>query len=91
MALKCKNGELISYDSSLLIDELRQDIAEFGGNTKVAVWLKKIRGATFCTNYDFLEESMPITKAELEDDEFITTMTMSALLTLLEKQDKIEI
>lgn len=79
----------ISYDCSELIEELKEDIAEFGGDKIVAVWCKEKLGITFYTNYDFIEEEQPITKSELPDGEYIQKMTMSALLILLEKQNKI--
>ena len=89
MAFVNANGENISYDCSALIEELKQDIAEFGENTIVAVWCKEYNGVTVYTNYDFIEDDAPITEDELEDGEWIKWMTMSALLIVLEKQNKI--
>ena len=40
-------------------------------------------------NYDFINEEQPITEKEVDKDEYIQKMTMSALLILLEKQNEI--
>ena len=76
----------ISYDCSELIKELKMDIEEFGGNTIVAAWINQ---DGLCTNYDFIEEEMPIQKSEIAKGEFITKMTMNDLLVILEKQNEI--
>ncbi len=47
------------------------------------------RGATLYVNYDFIEPEDPIKESELQEDEYIQTMTMTALLMLLEQQDKL--
>lgn len=82
-------GIKISFECSELIEELKADILEFGGDKIVAVWCKDNSGVTIYTNYDFIEEEQPITENELQDDEYIQKMTMSALLVLLEKQNEI--
>ena len=80
---------MLSFESSELIKELKEDIVEFGGDKIVAVWCRKIWSKIFYVNYDFIDEENPIEKNELEDDEYIQTMTMSALLVLLEKQNEL--
>ncbi len=89
MAFINANGESISYECSDLIDELKQDIEEFGGQEIVAVWCKDYYGVTIYTNYDFIEPDKPLEDSELENGEFIIKMTMSALLVVLEKQNEI--
>lgn len=89
MAFYNSQGIGISYECEELIEELKVDIAEFGGDTIVAVWCKDNSGVTIYTNYDFIEGEEPIKKTELKDDEYIQKMTMSALLILLEKQNEI--
>lgn len=79
----------ISFECSELIEELKEDIAEFGGDEIVAVWCKENSGVTLYTNYDFIEKEDPINASELQCDEYIQEMTMTALLTLLEKQNEI--
>ena len=89
MAFYNSQGIGISYECEELIKELKADIAEFGGDTIVAVWCKDNSGVTLYTNYDFIEEEEPITENELEKDEYLQKMTMSALQILLEKQNEI--
>lgn len=89
MAFTNSQGVQVSFDCSELIEELKADIEEFGGDKVVAVWCKDNSGVTLYTNYDFIEEEQPITEDELKDGEYIQKMTMSALLILLEKQDEI--
>lgn len=89
MAFINSAGEKISYDCSELIEELKEDIEEFGGDTVVAVWQKEIGGVTIYTNYDFIEEEVPLEPSELREGESVTRMTMTTLLLLLRQQDKI--
>lgn len=78
----------ISYECSELIAELKQDIVEFGGDKVVAVWCKEYEGVVLYTNYDFIENGIPLSESEMKDGEFIKKMTMSALLVILEKQNE---
>lgn len=89
MAFVNADGKSVSYECSELIEELKQDITEFGGNKVVAVWCKEHEGVTIYTNYDFIEEEEPLRESELKDGEFLKQMTMSALLIVLEKQNSI--
>lgn len=89
MAFTNKNGQSISYNCSELIEELKQDINEFGGETLVNVWCKEREGVTLYINYDFINDEEPVTKEELNEAEFIKVMTMSALLVLFETQNSI--
>ena len=89
MAFVNKNGKKISYECSELISELKQDILEFGGDKIVAVWCKEYEGVTLYTNYDFIDEEMPLDASELQDGEYINRMSMSALLILMEQQNEI--
>ena len=89
MAFVNADGKSIGFECSELIEELKEDILEFGGNKMIAVWCKEYEGVILYTNYDFIEEDEPLTKSELKDGEFIKQMTMSALLVVLEKQNEI--
>lgn len=89
MAFVNPQGIKISYECSELIEELKQDIEEFGGDTIVTVWCKENDGLIFYTNYDFIDEEEPITEKELQNEEFIKQMTMTTLLILLEEQNEI--
>ncbi len=89
MAFVNAEGKSIGYECSELIEELKEDIAKFGGDTLVTAWCKECEGVIIYTNYDFIEEDIPINESELKDKEFIKQMTMSALLVILEKQNEI--
>lgn len=89
MAFTNKRGENIIFECSELIDELKSDIEEFGGDKIVAARCKDTHGVTLYVNYDFIEPEDPIKESELQEDEYIQTMTMTALLMLLEQQDKL--
>lgn len=89
MAFVNKYGVKISYECSDLIQELKLDIQEFGGHTIVNVWCKDVQGVTIYTNYDFIDPDYPIKDSEIMEGEYITKMTMTALLILLEKQNEI--
>ena len=89
MAFINAEGKAISYECSELIEELKQDIAEFGGDKIVAVWCKDYDGVIIYANYDFIDDEMLLDNSELKNGEFIKQMTMSALLVVLEKQNEI--
>lgn len=89
MAFINAEGKSISYECSGLIEELKQDIVEFGGDKIVAVWCREYEGVIIYTNYDFIEEEQPIQQEEIRTDETIRQMTMSALLEVLERQNTI--
>lgn len=89
MAFINPQGVKVSYECSELIEELKGDILEFGGDKIVAVWCRYDSGVTIYTNYDFIEEEEPITESEMETGEYVQKMTMSALLHLFEKQNEI--
>lgn len=79
----------ISYECKELINELAQDILEFG-DIEVYVWVKNIYGKKIYTNYDFIEnENAPIKPQEIGEGEEIITMEATKLLKLLIKQNKI--
>lgn len=89
MAFINADGKSISFECSELIEELKKDIQEFGGNKIVAVWCKECEEVILYTNYDFIDEDQPIKSLEIKEGEFIKQMTMSALLLVLEKQNSI--
>lgn len=79
----------ISYDSEELIKELKQDIAEFGGQTILAAWVKNIGGTEIITNYDFTGTEIPIAEDELKPGERIIFIQADLLLEKLIEQNKI--
>lgn len=89
MSFVNKEGKRISYECSELIEELKEDIMEFGGEEIVAVWCKKYEDVIVYTNYDFIEEEKPLNDTEIKDGEFLKMMTMNGLLVALEQQNSV--
>ena len=54
MSFLNKNNKKISFESSELISELKNDITEFGENITLYVWYKIIAGVKIYVNYDFI-------------------------------------
>ena len=78
----------ISYECSELIEELEKDIEEFG-DIEMYAFFEKIKGYTFLTNYDFINEEMPLNVKELKNDTIIKIMKAKEILDILEKQNSI--
>lgn len=79
----------ISYDSKKLIEELQNDIFEFGEDKILYAMYEKINDNVFLTNYDFICEEKPLT--DKEKKEYITIKEKKAkdILEELIEQDKI--
>lgn len=84
-----REGKRISFECSELIEELKEDIMEFGGEEIVAVWCKKYGDVILYTNYDFIEEEKTLHDMEIKAGEFLKMMTMNGLLTALEQQNNV--
>lgn len=78
----------ISYECSELINELKEDIKEFG-DIDMYAFFEKREGYTFITNYDFIEEEKPLDVKELKEDTIIQIMKASEILKILEEQNEI--
>lgn len=78
----------ISYDCEELIEEITADIEEFGENEPCYIFFEKVKGYEFATNYDFVEDEMP-----LEDEEKlsckIVNSTLGEALKLFKSQDNV--
>lgn len=81
-------GMKISYDCSELIEELKEDIAEFGGNMIVEVVTEEREGVTIFKDYNFTTDD-PDTEFRLNSGEKVQRMTASALMELHEKENSI--
>lgn len=80
----------ISYESEDLIEELKQDIAEFGEDHPCVLVYKVIEDYIFFTNYDFItEEDSFNPDKELEKDERYLETTFKYALEVFEAQNKI--
>ncbi|MCR5837179.1 MAG: hypothetical protein K6G88_11785 [Lachnospiraceae bacterium] len=90
MAFINNEGRKISYECEALIAELKQDIAEFGGDTIFEVVVQEMEGVTIYKNYNFIDDD-PETEFTLEEGERFIQMTGTALLMMLEKQNLLEV
>lgn len=77
----------ISYDVSKLIEELKADIKEFG-NIDMYAWFEKVDNYILLTNYDFIDEELPLKDGEL-DNSVVIKMKAEDILKLLEKENEI--
>lgn len=59
MAIIGKSGELLSYDSSELIEDLELDIIEYGGHLIVDAVVKKINGIYFFVDFKWKVTNSP--------------------------------
>lgn len=82
-------GYPVRYECSDLIAELKTDIAEFGKDKLLAVWLRNYpgHGVEVAVNYDYVVDGKPISNAELLENERFAIMTAESLLDLLQKQN----
>lgn len=83
-----KAGIKISYDCRELIDELKQDIAEFGSHLILDVVVQDVEGVTIYKDYNFIEND-PTTEFTLEPGERIVKMTAATLLMMYEKENEL--
>lgn len=96
MATRNAQGMRISYDCSDLIDELEQDIAEFGPDLIVEVVVKEHCGVLICKDYNFRKEDLePDDSADdffdfnLEPGEFLKEIPAVDLLEIYRQQDEV--
>ena len=81
----------VSFASEELMEEVKQDIAEFGPDEKVMVWIRwyPAYDARFIVNYDFIVDDDPIDGDELAENETLDIMALSDLLEALQEQNRI--
>lgn len=84
MAITNSQGKRIIFKCPELINELKSDIAEFGGDLIVNVWCREAHGVILYVDYNFIVEGYSVQDKDLKENEYIQQMTMTALLTLLE-------
>lgn len=77
----------ISYECSELIEDLEEDIREFG-NIDMYAFFDKIEGYTILTNYDFISNEIPLNSDEIENST-IVVMKAEEILKILQKQNSI--
>lgn len=88
MSFENNLGQSISFDCSELIEELKADIAEFGGDMLVDVVTEEREGVTIYKDYNFIDDDES-TAFKLSKAEKMQKMTASALLLLYEQENSI--
>lgn len=85
-----ENGVSVSYDSEELIEEIKQDIKDFGKDHPCILIYKIIDDSIFFTNYDFIVEDDKFDEeTELEEGEKYLTTTLKYALEVFQSQNKI--
>lgn len=88
MAFINHSGKSISFDCTELIEELKEDIAEFGGNMLIEVVTEEREGVTIYKDYNFVDDDEK-TAFKLSKNEKLQRMTASGLLLLYEQENSI--
>lgn len=88
MAFINKYGVKVSYNCQELINELQEDIEEFGGDLLLNVVTEVKEGVTIYKDYNFIDDDK-VTEFILSDNEELQRMTASALLLLYQKENSI--
>lgn len=88
MAFRNALGKAISFDCSELVEELKADIVEFGGDMIVEVVTEEKEGVTIYKDYNFIDDEEKSVFV-LKKSERVQQMTASALLVLYEQENKI--
>ncbi len=79
-------GQSVSFDCTKLIQELKKDIAEFGGEKLLQVVTEERNGVTIYKDYNFIDDDGE-TKFDLSNGEIYQKMTATALLLLYEEEN----
>ncbi len=87
MAFENRDGKKISYECSKLIEELKKDIAEFGGEKLVYVITEKQEDVVIYKDYFLAARDK--SSIELKGKEKLKIMTASALLILYKMENSI--
>lgn len=81
-------GMAISFDCSDLIEELKEDIDEFGGDLTLEVVTEEKEGVTIYKDYHFIGDDID-EKASLSKGERIQKITAIDLLMLYERENDV--
>ena len=88
MAFLNKDGNRISYDCGDLIEELSDDISEFGGDLIIEVVTEEREGVVLYKDYNLIENSTE-TAFKLHQGESVQRLTATALLELYKLENSI--
>lgn len=88
MAFRNDLGQAVSFECSELIEELKADIAEFGGNKILEVVTEEREGVTIYKDYNFIDDEKK-NEFNLAKGERLQKITATALLLLYEEENSI--
>ena len=77
-----------SYDSEDLIEELEEDIEEFGEEEIMYAMFENVDGYLTLTNYDFITEEESLSDVEKSEYYLIIELKAKDILNLLKLQNK---
>ena len=89
MAFINAQGAKISHECEDLIEELREDIQEFGNSLEVEVVTAQHCGVTIYKYYNLLSEGDPENDFQLAEGETLVRISAIELLRLYEEQDSV--
>lgn len=89
MALINKEGKSISFECSDLIEELENDICEFGSNLMVEVVTENIEGVTIYKDYNFIDQEDTAHEFTKKEGERTTVVDAAFLLRVYKKQNSV--
>lgn len=89
MAFINSQGAKISYECEELIDELSEDIREFGESLEVEVITAQQCGVTIYKDYNLLSEGDSENDFQLAEGESLVKISAVKLLKLYEEQDSV--
>lgn len=78
----------ISYECEEIIEELKEDIAEFG-NINMYAFFDMIDGVKILTDYTFIEDELPLKQEEFAEHTEVIIMRAKDILAILEEENKI--
>lgn len=85
---KTQNKIIYSFDSDMLIKEIKEDIKEFGKEHIFYAMFKKKKDCIFLINYDFIQKENPLTKEEIKTYDLILKLKANEILEILELQNE---
>lgn len=78
----------ISYECEEIIEELKEDIEEFG-NIDMYAFFDTIDGVKVLTDYTLIVEDMPLQANEFDDTTEVQVMKAKDILTILEEENRV--
>lgn len=78
----------ISYECEEIIEELKEDIEEFG-NIDMYAFFDMIDGVKILTDYTLIVEDMPLKTNEFGDTTEVQVMKAKDILAILEEQNNV--